>query len=879
MNTFSDIVERIRGLLFRRSDERELAEELRFHLDMETEHLRRTGVSEHDARRHSLIALGGVERVKEDVRDARGTRLFQDSGADVSFATRTLRRNPGFALVAILTLAIGIGGTTAVFSVVNAVLLQPLPYSQPGQLVRLYQNSAAHPDDRGFVTPVHYLDYRSRMSSFEAAAAIETYSEVGADIGTGDGVRRIRLLPVTAEYFDIVRVHPEIGRGLQPQDENATVVVVSHSLWLEQLRGDRSAVGKTLTMSGRPYVVAGVMPDGFRDPIVGSVDAWVPVDLAPGRDVSNADNHYFSVIARLRGATPIASSQAELDALSLTLAKQYPSASYVRARLYPLKEDIVGSSSRALEILLGAVALVLLLVCVNIANLMLVRGSERAREFAVRSAIGAGRARLVRQMLIESLTLALAGDVAGLVVARLSMSGIVRLADGAVPRLETLSLDPRLLLFSVVVATACALVFGLAPALRIARTQPGDVLRGQSRSSTGGSAQMRLREWLVVSQVALAFVLLVAAGLLLSSFQRIRDVPLGVAPANVLTFELHLPTVRYDSTRRAAFYDDLAATVAKIPGVRAAGGISRLPATGNYHVWGTQPLTGPLARTPRGDIGAQQRVVAGDYFRAVGIPVIEGRVFDAQDVSGAPDRVVVSQTFARRLFPGMSAVGQRIAAGGRQSDIIGVVGDVSINNEGAEAAYVYHSHRQWAGNRAWALTQVVSLNTSRAHVERPIAGAISAIDQQLVMFKPAMLEDVIGRGAAQRVLMLRILLVFAGVAITLAALGLFGVLSFGVRLRAREFGIRMALGADSGVVRRMVLRKGFAVTAIGLGLGVVGALMTSRLIASVLFHVSPLDPRVMLGSILLMGAIAGLAAYLPARRATQSDPLSVLGSE
>jgi hypothetical protein len=337
--------------------------------------------------------------------------------------------------------------------------------------------------------------------------------------------------------------------------------------------------------------------------------------------------------------------------------------------------------------------------------------------------------------------------------------------------------------------------------------------------------------------------------------------------------------VRYDSSQRARFYDDFAAELSKIPGVRAAGGISRLPATGNYHEWGTQALTGPLAQVRRGNFGAQQRVIAGEYFRAVGIPLIEGRLFDAHDVAGAPDRAVVSQSFARRAFPGVSAIGQRIDAGGRQSEIIGVVGDVSINNEGGEAEYVYHSHRQWAGDRAWSLTQVVSLTGSRDQVDRPIARAISALDPELVMFKPAMLEEVIGRGVAQRVLTLRILVLFAGVAIVLSALGLFGVLSFGVRLRAREFGIRMALGADSGVVRRMVLRKGFAVTAVGLLFGVAGAVVASKLIASVLFHVSPLDPRVMVGSIVLMAVIAGFAAYLPARRATQSDPLSVLGSE
>jgi len=373
MSILSDILERTRALVFRRREERELEEELRTHVEMEAEYRKRSGQIDADAHRDSLIALGGVERVKDDVRDARGTRLLEDTSADVSFTLRTLARSPGFTVVAILTLAIGIGGTTAVYSAVDAVLLQPLPYQQPGQLVRLFQNDVAHPDERGFVTPVHYLAFRT-LSSFEAAAAIYTYSETGADIGSGDRARRIRILPTSAEYFDVVRVHPRIGRGFQTDEENgATVVVISHRLWQEELGGDPNAVGRPFTMSGRTYTIAGVMPEGFSDPIAGAVDAWTPQDLREGKDASQVDNHYLTIIARLRPQTEIARAQAELDALGLALAAQYPNAKDSRARLYPLKEDIVGSSSRALEIMLGAVGLVLLLVCFVLLRLFFAR--------------------------------------------------------------------------------------------------------------------------------------------------------------------------------------------------------------------------------------------------------------------------------------------------------------------------------------------------------------------------------------------------------------------------------------------------------------------------------------------------------------------------
>jgi putative ABC transport system permease protein len=877
MSMLSDIIERVRSVIFRGRDERDLAEELRFHMDLDAEQLERRGVSANEARRRSALMLGGVERVKEDVRDARGTRFFHDASRDVGFAVRTLLRNPGFATVAILTLAVGIGGTTAVFSAVDAVLLQPLPYQQPGQLVRLYYSEARRREERGFVTPVHFLDYRERMASFGSIAALGTYNETGADIGTGDDVRRIRILGVSADYFDVVRVQPRIGRALQRDEENgAATVIISDALWHDQFGGDASAVGKTLTMNGRPYTVAGVMPARFVDPLVGAVDGWVPMDLTPGRDLSNVDNHYLSVIARLRPGVTIARAQDELDRLSVRLGEQYPDAREARARLDPLKEDIVGSSTKALQLMLGAVALVLVLVCVNLANLLLVRGSDRAREFALRSALGAERRRLVRQTLIESLTLAVAGDIAGIVVARFAMAAIVAIGAGSIPRLSSLTLEPRLLLFSLVVASLSAVGFGLAPALRAAKTQPGDVLREQSRSSTSGGVQMRLREWLVVSQVALAFVLLVGAGLLIASLQRIRQTPLGVTPQGVLTFELHLPDARYDSTARARFYEDVAARLSALTGVTAAGGISKLPATGDYNIWGTRAMSGPLAGTERAGRAAQQRVVSGKYFEVVGIPLLDGRFFDEHDDVAAPQRVIVSKSVADRLFPGVRAVGQMVRAGGRTKEIIGVVPDVSIDPQGHMVAHVYHPHRQFSGDRNWALSQVVRTTGSIEALQADARRVIAQLDPQLVMYKPTPLDEAIGQGESQRVFTLRLLTTFAGVALALAALGLFGVLSYSVRLRSREFGIRMALGADRGSIRRMVLREGLLVTVVGTAIGLLGAAGLSRLMASMVFGVDPLDPRVMAGAALFMGLVATLAAYLPAYRATSVEPSSVL---
>lgn len=877
MSILSDWVERMRSLLFHSRDERELEEELRTHIRMEAEHRRSTGVSGDRAIRDAAIAFGGIERVKDDVRDARGTRLLLDVRRDITLAVRALVHKPAFTLVTLATLAIGIGGTTAVFSAVDAVMLQPLPYSEPGQLVRLYQHRDDRPNDRGVVTPVHFVEIRRRMSGFAATAALNLYSESGADIGSGDRLKRIRTIPTTVDYFDVVRVRPDFGRGFTADEEiGADVVVLSHELWLEQFGGDPAAVGRTLSMNGRPFTVVGIMPAGFRDPLVGRVDALVPLDLRPALDPSNAGNHYLTMLARLRPGTTIERAQSELNAVGIAIGEKYPDVKRMRARLYSLKEDIVGTSNRALSIMLGAVVLVLVLVCVNVANLMLVRGSERAHELAVRTALGAERWRLVRQMLIESLTLAIAGAIAGLIVARVAMSMIVALGADTIPRLNSLTLHPRLLAFSLVVATLSAVGFGLAPAIRASRTRPTDALREQSRGTTGGAANIRLREWLVVSQVALAFMLLVGAGLLLSSLSRLQHVDLGIKTANVLTFELNLPESRYDSTARGLTYERAARSLASLPGVRAAGGVSKLPGTGMFNTWSAQPLSGPLAGNRDAAVNDENRVVSGDYFRAMGIPILRGRAFDDRDVPGAPQSMIVSKSLADKLFPGVDPIGQELTTGGRRAAIVGITGETSVDNEGRPGYFVYHPHRQYAGNRNWRLMQVVALNGSNDGIQQSVRAAIEAIDPLLVVHRPMMLDDAVGRGAAQRVFTLRILSAFAVIALVLAALGIFGVLSYGVRLRAREFGIRMALGAQQSSIRTMILRQGLVVSMIGIAIGVACAAGLSRFMRAMLFEVSPFNPLVFAVAAGFMLIVSAVSAYLPAHRATTTDPKSAL---
>lgn len=877
MSIFSDLGARLASIVRRGREERELDEELRFHMDMEAEHQRRAGAAADAARRRGAIALGGIERTKEDVRDARGTRLFDDTMRDVAFAVRTLARSPAFALVVVITLALGIGGTTAIVSTVDATLVKPLPYQEPGQLVRLYEGYTGDPSPHNFVSPTMFLAYRARLSSFDHLAAGYTYDDRGADIGTNGHAERIHVLNVSASYFATLRRPPELGREFESNEENgAPSVILSHHLWVDRFHASAAALGSELVMDGKPYTVVGVMPAGFIDPLRPGADAYAPLDLTPGLDPSNVDNHYLTVIGRLRPGTPVARAQGELDALGATLGREYPDAARAIARLYSLKQDMVGPASRALELVLGAVGLVLLLVCVNVATLLLVRASARTHEFALRSALGARRARLLRQMLVESLVLALAGDALGLIVARVAMSGIVRLGSGSVPRLITLSLDPRLLAFSVIITTVSAVVFGLTPALRAARTDPIDALRGEDRALAGSRGHNRLRSALVTAQVALAFILMVGAGVLLVSFHRIRSLDLGVDGDRALVFELHLPDARYDSTARALFYEDMAARIARLPGVRAVGGISKLPATGEYHEWGTIPLTGPNVGLKDAGLGAQQRVVSGDYFRAVGIRILAGRAFDARDAAGTPKRVVVSTSAATRVFPGVDPIGQRLRTGGFEWEVIGVVPDVSVNAEGDRQPTIYHAHAQFAGDRNWALTQVVSTTAAPADLVPQIQRIIAERDPQLVMYRPMTLAEAIGAGTAQRKFTLVMLASFAVVAVLLAALGLFGALAYAVKLRSREFGVRMAIGADRGTIRRLVLRQGFVVTVAGIAIGLVGSAGFARVMTSLVFHVRPLDPSVLAGAAGVILAVGAIAAYLPARRATAVDPRSIL---
>ena len=875
----ASIASRLRYLWTRRRLDEETRIEIEKHLTLLAERHRRAGMTPAEAHMAARRQFGNVTLAREDVYRLNGIGWIDGLAHDVRDAIRQVRRSPGFSAVVVATLALGIGGTTAVFSVLQGVLLAPLPYEEPGRLVRIYQQEPNRAETRHYLTGVHFSLLREHVASFESAAALDTYSEIGRDVIVGGRPRRVRVLPVTSDYFQTLRTRV-LGPAFDRTDETGTRrVVLSAHLWRDAFGADSSAVGKTIELSGEPYEIAGIAPDGFDDPIAGAVDAWLPTDLA--RNTSEQNNS-LSAIARLRGGVTLERAQAELAALSRSLRERWPGVRTSEVVAVPLHGDVVEKARAPLQLLLFAVALVLLVACVNVANLSLARSSGRVHEFATRAAIGAGTRRLVRQCFAETLMLGGLGGLAGLAIAAAGVGMLKRLGGDAVPRLDEVRFDAVVLQFAALITIATAVAFGIAPALRLSRIAPIGALREQSRSSTGTRSHARLRGGLAAAQLALALTLLVGAGALVASFQRLQQVDHGVRVEGVASFGVNLPRGRYDAQRRAEFQEQLPRRLMTLPGVSAAGAISFRPTTGIYHGWATTILTGPRsgsAISRRTGFNIQQRVVSGDLFQALGIPVLAGRTFDARDNPEAPPRAVVSANFAEGAFPQMpldAVLGQRISAGGKRLEIIGVVGNSTTDVYGTAGVVVYHAHRQFADDRNWALTHVVASARPPAELMREVRAVVAALDPDLVVYREAAMTDVVGRGTRRETFALVLMALFAVVALALAALGLYGVLAYTVRQRTPEIGIRVALGATAAQVRALVLRQAAVVFATGLCAGLAGAFVLGRWLTTVVFEISPWDPRIFASAAAMLACTALVAAWLPARRASRLAPTLAL---
>jgi predicted permease len=864
-----------------RAVEQDVDEELRFHLEMRAATLERDGLSPAEAQAAAEREFGDVTRVREECvrighereREMRRSLLWDALVQDVRYAVRMLRRAPGFTLVAVLTLALGIGATTSIFSVVRGVLLRPLPFAAPERLVRVWQASPAQSLARGTISPLDLDDWKARQRSFEDLGSwwyVEGMS--GANL-SGDGEpQRIPAAFVSDGFFSTLGVAPRLGRVLFSEDHHPghdTVVVISHGLWQRRFGGAPDVLGRTLTLDGVPHTVVGVMPPGFTFPSE-RVDLWISQSRIAEHSIPRQRQvRWLSVVGRLKPGVSLEAVRSELNGLSQQLADEYPATNlqFNGATVLPLHEAMTGDVRVGLLVLLGAVGFLLLIACVNVANLMLTRSTARERELAVRAAMGAGPGRLVGQLLTESLVLALLGGALGLMVAVWGTELLLSFSVKQLPRLQEVRVDGAVLVFALGSTLFTGVLFGLMPALRAGSPRLAPVLRSGRGLVGGGGA--RLRGALVVTEVALAVVLAAGAGLAVRSLLSLLSVDPGFRPqgAVVVSFSASSP---HPLTQ---YIGAVLERVRAVPGVQVAGTAKNLPLEGSGEPYPVLLADHPLATAadaPR----ANFLHVSNDYFRALGIPLLRGRTFTAQDTAQAPSVLVVNEAFARRFFPGEDAVGKAFQEG---DVIVGVVGDVRQESLAEPAPPIVYLH---------------VLQNARSHVDLVVRGegaplqlaaavrqAIWSVNPDQTITRITTLEEVVGESVSRPRLITALLGLFAVLALVLGAVGIYGVLAYTVGQRQREIGVRLALGARPQEVLRMVLKSGMGLAGTGVALGVVGALALSRVMSSILYGVAPHDPLTFgVVAVLLLG-VALVACLVPARRAMRVDPAVTLRAE
>jgi predicted permease len=817
---------------------------------------------------------------------------------EVRRGMRRLARSPGFALVVVLTLALGVGANTAIFSVVDAVLLTPLPYPDADQLVRVYEADDHQPDNTNYLRGPTVVAYRSWTDVFDGFGALYTYRETGADLTDGEQAVRVTATPVAAGYFETLGVPPELGRTFreeestgpgEPGDDaqfgtaHAAVVVLSHGLWINRFGGARDVLGRTIQLDGRAYEVVGVMPARFRDPIGPQSDLWTPQDLRLGENSrNNYGNYYLSGVGRLKPGLTVEAAQDRVDALYARFVEAHPEAeSDWVPTLVPLQDDLVGATRRTmLWILAGAAALVLITACVNLANLLFARGLGRDRDVAVHAALGSGRARIVAGLLVETALLALLGGAAGLALGWIGLRTLLAISPDALPGLATPGAGAEVFVFAFLATVVALVLAGLTPALRLSTIPPADALRSDSRTTTGGRRVRQVRDSLAVLQVAAALVLVAGAALLGRSFAALADVPLHMQPQGVLTFEVHLPESRYpDGTARAAFHHTFHDRLTELPEVVDAGAVSWLPVSGRFNIWSV--YWDPEHMDGSNDdawYGSDVRVISGDYFRSLGIALERG--VEPAEVDYEGERVLwVNRKFADEVFGDTDPIGVQVYAGNEIRRVVGIVDDVPWSAEGDVSRKVYIPHAQFADNRNWALTQTVHVRGDLAAAREQIRSTLATLDPQLVLYRPRPLADVVGTARAQTRFATVLMGAFALLALALAMVGTYGVLAGAVASRKREFGIRMALGADVRSVRSMVMRYAARLVVPGVALGLVGAWAAARWVRSLLFQVDARDPLVYLGAVAVFVVVGAVAGWAPATRATRVDPARTLSAE
>jgi len=811
---------------------------------------------------------------------------------DLQYGARTFLKSPGFTLIAILTLALGIGINTAIFSVVNAVLLRPLPYQEPERLMLVGEVNPHAAINQVSIAPANFADYRDQNKSFQSLGLYRITARSGFNLA-GDGPpERVVGATVSASLFPTLGVNPKLGRHFQPEEEvqgSNNSVILSHGLWERRFGSDPTIIDKSLSLNGVSYKVVGVMPQGFNFPskdvmpnggggITKPIDLWVPLALGP-KDWQARGSRYLFAVGRLKQGATVEQAQADLALIAGGLQQQHGQVKDWFAKVIPMQEQAVGSIKLALLVLFGAVGFVLLIACANVANLLLARAAARRKEIAIRVALGATRGRVIRQLLTESLLLALCGGLLGMLLAIWAVHLLVSLAPSSVPLSAGVGLDTRVVVFTLGISFVTAILFGLAPAFQASKVDLNETLKAGGRN-TAGSGSQRVRSLLVVSEIALAGLLLIGAALLVKSFFRLQNVSPGFDPSNVLTFQISLPPAQYaDDTKSSNFYRQLQERMKSLPGVQSVSGTTALPMSSgsgytSFTIAGRPPL-------PPGEfLFAEHIALFPDYFRTMRIPMLKGREFAAQDSFKDAPVAVINEAMAKLYWPNEDPIGKRILIDydqGVAREIVGVTSNVRHFGLDAEPKpEMYVPQYQYE-----SLSSYLTVRTTNDPQTLVPAAAQAArdIDKDVPVYNTLSMEETISTSLARQRFSMLLMSIFAGIAAVLACIGLYGVMAYSVYQRHNELGIRLALGAQTRDILRLIVGHGLKLALIGIAIGLVGAFLLTRVISSLLYGVSATDPFIFVGIALLLTVVALISSLVPARRATRVDPMIALRGE
>jgi len=867
---------RFGGLFLKDHQERDLASEMESHLQMHIEDNIRAGMSAEDARRQALIKLGGVEQTKENYRDRRGIPLLESLLQDLQFAARMLLKNPGFTAVAVLTLGLGIGANTAIFSIVNGVLLQPLPYPHPEQLV-VVARTAPRFDHPVPVSGPNFLDWRARARQFQFLAGFDGR---GFTVMFGNEPENILGAAVSPNFLSVLEVAPILGRNfVEPEEHtgNDHVAVITHSFWKERLGGDPGWIGRTVTLNGQVFTIVGILPANFRYILMADARIFIPLNL----EKTSRGNNFMSVIGRIKPDVSLRQAQSEMDSIARALEKEYPADDAEQgAIVIPMLSRVGDRVREALLIMLAAVGLVLLIACANIGNLLLAQGLRRRGEIAVRSALGAGAGRLMRHCVTESVLLGLLGCALGLLLGHFGLQTFRVLSPGNVPRLEEVQINLPVLLFSLGISIVASVLFGLVPAARISRVNLADCLKEGSARATSGAERGLLRQGLVVAEIALSLVLLAGAGLAVRSFINLLSADPGYDSRNLLTFYLS-PQIR-KAAQAEDFYRQVLERMNAIPGVGSVAMSRSIPPGG-------EEVDGPVITSEHPDIDPNRapdiifNPISPNYFRTMRVPLLEGREFSSVDVHGASPTVILNETAARSLFPGKNVVGLKVKLGADNLaawwTIVGVVADERYfgwDSDRTPTAYLPVSQLLQDNMPDYDAAIILRTNSEPLSFLPVVRGTLTSIDSHMALLGPETMEQRLGHTFAPHRFNMALLTAFASLALLLAAVGIYGVMTQFVAQRIYEIGIRMALGARPIEVVRLVIEQGVRLALLGFAMGVGVASAVTRLIRSLLYGVTASDPLTFVSVASLLIGVVLLACLVPAWRAMRVDPIVAL---